>query len=431
MPDPPIFLKSTLPEHRDVVQLERWVTVQGNDTRRRVNAPSIADELDPEMACRVFAEFEDYSGATQLNLSTGALKFEFWRKVLKGVARDFWDSVIGAGRNLNDFAAAIEAWFEKYMEPTAYHDQKQYFIAAKKPFTLSCQQTASRLRQITTWMSYMPGHPPAGTDHYDATELKMVYYNLMRENWKSRFDAAGHAITTDAYTMKQLVSYMASQEREETRLRGGRQPGRGRGSPGRGYARGGRGGYHSGRFNGNHSYRGGYMQQGRFSPRGYRGGYGGRYQAGRTYSPYGYNSYGRGSSNYQPTYNGSPSGGRYQGSPATGGRGFGRGFPRGGRGRSPYGGRGRFGGRQQHAPQAPSPRTLHQDGSYNVEQQQPDETKDDTADQAQPYQDQYYDHYYAGEQAYDEPQEHWVHDQFAVMEGDLEYEDAHNGYGDY
>ena len=49
--DPPIHLKTKLPATLETVQLERYVTVGGNDVRRRVRVPLITDELDPEMAC--------------------------------------------------------------------------------------------------------------------------------------------------------------------------------------------------------------------------------------------------------------------------------------------------------------------------------------------------------------------------------------------
>ena len=57
--DAPIGLKSQLQEPFMMQQLERFVTVGGNDVRRCARCPVISSEIDPELACKVYEEFVD------------------------------------------------------------------------------------------------------------------------------------------------------------------------------------------------------------------------------------------------------------------------------------------------------------------------------------------------------------------------------------
>ena len=279
--EPPLSLKTKVSDTLEQASLERYVTVGGNDVRRRAYVPIMRNELDPEHACRVFEEFVDVCKHGRLHLNTGALKFEYWRQCLQGQARSHWDVIADdlPGTTNVDFDNGIEAWFAKYFEPTALHEQKQYFLNATKAFSMTVKETASRVMQIVRYMYYMPGAPdPALADIYTPTELKMVLYSLMRPTWKIKFDSSGNSITDDNYTWDMLVAYMAAQEREE-RVRTGRGNTR-RGRTGRGHGRGspsGRG--YAGSRRSADSQGGGYSQRYRTSSGGYygRGYYGNNY----------------------------------------------------------------------------------------------------------------------------------------------------------
>ena len=92
--DPPLKLKSNLPDDPEQVQLERYVAVAGNDVRRRARIPVLTDEVDPEFVLRTYDEFRDICDAARLSLGTGALKFEYFRQTLRGQARRHWDAVL-------------------------------------------------------------------------------------------------------------------------------------------------------------------------------------------------------------------------------------------------------------------------------------------------------------------------------------------------
>ena len=74
----PVKLKPNFEPKYGTVQLERYVTVGGHDVRRRVNAPTMEDEIEPEVALNVYHEFRDASSPSRLHLNTGVLKFEFF-----------------------------------------------------------------------------------------------------------------------------------------------------------------------------------------------------------------------------------------------------------------------------------------------------------------------------------------------------------------
>ena len=343
--EPPILLKTKLPEILATVQLERYVNVTGNNVRRRARCPMINNENDPELACKVYEEFRDISTTERLDLNSGPLKFEFFRQCMTGQARAHWDvAVANAGGNgENEFNAAVTEWFSQYFEPTAFHDQKQYFLQATKAFAMSVKETATRVDEIIRYMAYMPGAPPAGTPVFPNVEKKMTLYRLMRTNWKTNFDASGNDITNNNFTWNNLITYMAAQEKKENKraITGAGVPsGRGYGNGGRGYGRGrgrfggrGRGGYGQVR---RQNQQGGRPTQ-RFRPNGY-----GHQGQGYLPPPYGqgygagYGHYGRGYG--QPNNYGGYAygGGRGYGRGRGGGRGMvaaGRGAGRGGRGR--------------------------------------------------------------------------------------------------
>ncbi len=89
--DPPLLLKTNLPDFLQTVKLERYVTVGANSVRRRAENPMMTNETDAEFACRVYEEFVDVCNNDRLHLNTGALKFEYFRQCLAGQARANWD----------------------------------------------------------------------------------------------------------------------------------------------------------------------------------------------------------------------------------------------------------------------------------------------------------------------------------------------------
>ena len=415
---PPISMKSKLPTLLETVQLERYVTIGGHDVRRRAKVPVMADESDPEMACRVYEEFRDVRTADRLSLTAGSMLFEYWRQCLGGQARRHWDAILvpNAARTVNAFENRILEWFAKYMEATAYQDQKEYLLKAVKPYNLSVKECASRWKQLVMYMQYMPGFP--GGAVYAPVEEKMGFFRMMRPNWRARFEATGLEVNNAAYTWDQLVQFMHAQERLEIASRapmgrnGGRQGGRGRGR-----SHGGRGGGRGfgGRGFGRHQYSGHVrpyygdqggppMQRPRYSYGNYGRGYTQSYGRGYGAPPPGSPAL-RQQAYEQVVRGGTPSGdGRFQG------RGRGRSYGRSGRGRG-------FG---RGAP--PRSQAFHAEEAYVADDSAP--AAEDNAVVEEPPVD---DHYFEGEN-----QDHWMDDQFGVFDNAYGYDDGYDGhYGDY
>ena len=89
------------------------------------------------------------------------------------------------------------------------------------------------MTKIKTLMKNVPGAPDDGNEIYSDLEFKMLFYNLMRTDWKTTFDALGNVITDADYPYSKLVAFMAAQERREAIVRrghrGNRHAGRGAG----------------------------------------------------------------------------------------------------------------------------------------------------------------------------------------------------------
>ena len=404
----PVLIKTQVPEDPKTVLLERYVTVGGHDVKRRAKAPVIEDQSSPELALYVHHEFMDLAGTSQLSLTTGILRFEYFRQVLKGTAQTHWDAAalnVG-GTNLENFATAVKEWFGQYMEPTAYHDQKQYFLTATKPFAIGCKQLASRLLKIKSLMRNMPGAPEVGTDIYSEIEFKMLYYNLMRNEWKTNFDASGNVITEADFKFTKLVSYMAAQERRENT---NRSNGRGNRFAGRGTGRNMRGRAHQGHQGRSQSYSG--------YSRPYYGSYG---SPGRYVQRYPYDQSGPPSQRARHEYR-SPS--RGYGSP----RGFGS--PRSSGGRFNRGGSASRDGRSNRDSRGYSPRRLNftprgnrSAGRYHHEGAQETTTGTFVTDETQ--HPEYEEH-----KEHEEP--HWAEEHYGVFEEEEEQPYEHGGYGEY
>jgi hypothetical protein len=245
----PIKLKSDVDRDPISANLERYVSDgHGHDVRRRIYVPTIGEEMSAELACRVVKEFRDLIPATSLDLSSGALKFEYFRKMLKEGARDHWDACATevAGTSDANFETCLQSWFTRYFEPTAFSDQKEYLMTCTKAFSMTVKETSSRLKLIVSYMRNMPGAPAAGTDIYSDLEFKTMFLRMMTPAWKTQFERQGIDITDDDFTLDRLITFMSAQERAEKRRFGGRESSRG----GRGFGRRGSGRYNSDSYGG-------------------------------------------------------------------------------------------------------------------------------------------------------------------------------------
>ena len=104
----PIPLVTNVPTATtQTVKLVRSVPSTGGQLeKRQATLPLLCNERDPKLILRLVRDYEQVYQAGRLNLNTGALRFEFFRQCLGGVARDNWDSdAEGRGNAVADFVA--------------------------------------------------------------------------------------------------------------------------------------------------------------------------------------------------------------------------------------------------------------------------------------------------------------------------------------
>ena len=222
-------------EERHEVTLTRMV---GGDKRKH-KVPLVMTE-DVESLLRLVRDFMDATAQERLSLTTGPLKFSFFRQCLADNVRDEWD-VVRAGVNETNinFELTIEEFIGRYILPTDLEDQKQYLDRVSKPFKLNVTALSGRLRFINQLMRYFPG--ANDTPPYDERGLKTLFFRMMLPEWKENFVSSGTELTDNDYTYQNLVRYMVAQEtaynRKKVRERINQVRGRtgrgGRHSPGR------------------------------------------------------------------------------------------------------------------------------------------------------------------------------------------------------
>ena len=109
------------------VSLMRLVNVSdGNNEKRKYNVP-FGSSQDVETLCRCVLEFDDVSAIPRLSLTTGPLKFSFFRQCLGGTICDKWD-VLADGHNetVTNFLLVRNNLIAELVHPTNLADQQHY-----------------------------------------------------------------------------------------------------------------------------------------------------------------------------------------------------------------------------------------------------------------------------------------------------------------
>lgn len=209
------LLPSTTKEKEEstTVALTRNVPLAAGGTeKRKYNVPQ-AHNQDVEALCRCVLEFRDVAAVQRLNLSTGPLRFAFFRQCLTGVIRDQWDNIVdGMAETVANHATAIQRLMATLIRPTDLADQRHYLETSKKPFKMSCATLAARLETINKMMSLFPGtddNPPL-----QPLDLKNLFYQMMPLDWQRAFLNSGQVITEPTYTLLSLQRFMTLQEEQ-------------------------------------------------------------------------------------------------------------------------------------------------------------------------------------------------------------------------
>ena len=166
-----------------------------------------------ETLCRCILEFEDVSAPPRLSLTTGPLKFSFFRQCLGGTIRDQWDTLIdGLNETIANFTVARNNLIAELVRPTDLADQRHYLETSKKPYRLTCAALAARIETINKMMSLFPG--AAGNPPMQPVDIKNLHYQMMPGEWQRAFLNSGQVITDNNYTLLSLQRFMTLQEEQ-------------------------------------------------------------------------------------------------------------------------------------------------------------------------------------------------------------------------
>eukprot|EP00978_Attheya_sp_CCMP212_P002118 scaffold4359_cov53-Attheya_sp.AAC.1 len=251
MGDIPIKLQksstATKDEDDDKVLTQCQRLEQLYDDGKRKNEVPLFYGGDAEAMIRTVREFDEV--ADDLEFTEAHEKFTNFRKCLRNVAHDDWDTAkVGQDMTIAGFKATVYAWKLMILSEDIYEAQNNYIETVKKPYTMTVRDFVKRLCQMA---SYLPEFPrPMAATALSETDLKNIIFRGMPTAWQENFVHANMHISS--ITLAQMTDYLASEQviadtRRDKNPRGrgstgrnnhngrGYNPGRGRGYQGRSY----------------------------------------------------------------------------------------------------------------------------------------------------------------------------------------------------
>ena len=249
----------------------QWVETTNQvprDKSAKMYLPTCDDPSKKELFFYVIDQFLDAMSAERLHLTTGNDRYTKFRAILNGSLRLSWQT-ISANQNSKttaNFFVDLHVFIDTYFAPTARDDQLEYLRSIIKPYNMSVEALAARLRVVSRLGRLLPGSWDAATATHtplytSETQYKRALFSMMPMSWRIKFAETSNRLDDAAYTYADLTRYMSLQEaiekcargvkraRQQTTSGGGRGRGRGSGRgrgrgysgyPGRGYG-GGRG----------------------------------------------------------------------------------------------------------------------------------------------------------------------------------------------
>ena len=195
------------------VSLVRSVNISdGNNEKQKYSVP-FAPTQDVDILCRCVLEFDDVSAVPRLSITTGPLKFSYFRKCLGGTIHDKWD-VLADGRNetVANFELVRNELIAELFHPTDLADQHHYLETSKSRYKLNCAALSARLEMINKMMSLFPG--AGGNPPMQPVDIKNLYYQMMPSEWHQAFLNSRQVITDPTYTLLSLQRFMTLQEEQ-------------------------------------------------------------------------------------------------------------------------------------------------------------------------------------------------------------------------
>ena len=195
------------------VSLSHYINLgDGTKEKRKYNVP-LVNTQDVETLCHCTLEFEDVLVPPCLLLTTGPLKFSFFRQCLGGTICNQWDTLAdGLNETMANFINVRNNLIAGLVRPTDLADQRHYLEMSKKPYRLNCTSLAAHIETINKMMSLLLG--TAGNPPMQPVDVKNLFYQMMPAEWQRAFLNSGQVITNNDYTLLALQHFMTLQEEQ-------------------------------------------------------------------------------------------------------------------------------------------------------------------------------------------------------------------------
>jgi hypothetical protein len=155
-------------------------------------------------------EFQEL--ADELSYNTGNELFNNFRRILRGAAKDDWDSVIAPLQNRTPatFLVTLDHWKSEMILPTARQTLVDYLETLTKPRQMTVEAFVNRLKVMVRYVDDIP-FPGPDPPQVQQTKLKNIIFRAMPITWQTNFLRANGDVSTSS--VLQLQQFM-SQERE-------------------------------------------------------------------------------------------------------------------------------------------------------------------------------------------------------------------------
>lgn len=141
----------------------------------------------------------------------GPSYFRVISRTLSTVIQTIWEQVIldnTPDENEADFCQCIRDFIAAHSVPEDRYELAQQLRAPRKPRDLPVQTFYYRLRELNSYIEWLPGTEAVLNDG----QLRQALHDGMPPSWRERFNNAGNSVASS--TTAQVVRYFRSQEKQ-------------------------------------------------------------------------------------------------------------------------------------------------------------------------------------------------------------------------
>jgi hypothetical protein len=195
----------------------KWVI--GN-TRYEVYVPSISSFDTEDILPHGQALRTKVLAAVGTAAHRGPSLFEVYSRSLSPVLSSMWegglknaeeDELVHNTKTIENFDARFKDLIQVHSTTDERYELAQFLRGCRKPRDLPVQSFWYKLREINTYIEWLPGEEPALNEQ----QLKQAFHDAMPPTWRERFANAGNSL--NGMTMAQVAQYFRGHESQATR----------------------------------------------------------------------------------------------------------------------------------------------------------------------------------------------------------------------